>query len=282
MDAKLAGLSYYPIKSAAGIHVNEAVLEPRGLRYDRRWLVVDDAGMFITQRTVPKLALLKPVLDGHHLTLQAHHKTPLTLPLTPPTPPTPPLTSPQTSPEHSEHMTVTIWNDTVPARLVSAEADAWLSEFLETPVRLVAMPEESLRPIDPDYAQTDAHNIVSFADGFAVLVISEASLTDLNSRLAEDLPMNRFRPNLVVRGVPAYAEDRWTTMHIGEAILRVVKPCVRCVVTTTNQTTLERGREPLKTLASYRRALGGVIFGQNAVVVKPGKLELGMPITLSG
>ncbi|MEM7734262.1 MAG: MOSC N-terminal beta barrel domain-containing protein [Deinococcota bacterium] len=268
MDLKLAGLTYYPVKSAAGTHVDEALLETRGLKHDRRWLVVDDAGMFITQRTLPKLALLEPTLAGHHLTLQAPGKKSLALPLT--------------ASSNGEQMSVTIWNDTVLARPVSAEADAWLSDFLETPTRLVNLPEASLRPVDPDYAQTDAHNIVSFADGFAVLVISEASLADLNSRLDEDLPMNRFRPNLVISGASAYAEDGWTDLHIGEAILRIVKPCVRCVVTTTDQTTLDRGREPLKTLATYRRALGGVIFGQNAVVVKPGKLELGMPIKLSG
>jgi uncharacterized protein YcbX len=267
MTLTLSELSYYPIKSAAGIQVNEAVLEPRGLQHDRRWLVVDEAGMFITQRTLPKLALLRPALDNQHVTLQGPSMTPLTLPLS-------------SDNQPAQQMMVTIWNNTVSACTVSPDANAWLSDFLETPVRLVTMPDDSLRPVDSNYAQAGAHNIVSFADGFAVLVISDASLVDLNSRLDEDLPMNRFRPNLVVSGAPAYAEDTWTSMHIGEVVLRIVKPCVRCVVTTTNQTTLDRGREPLKTLATYRRAMGGVIFGQNAVVVNPGRLELGMPIEL--
>lgn len=260
----LSGLYCYPLKSAAGIALDKARLEPRGLQYDRRWMVIDAERTFVSQRTQPRLALIKPQLTDT-LRLHAPNMPALDVPLV----------------ASGSSLAVHIWEDTVRAVTVSPEADAWLSEVLGQAVRLVHLPERSQRPIDPDYAQAGAHNEVSFADGYAVLVISEASLDDLNSRLDTPLPMNRFRPNIVVRGCAPYDEDDWTVLHAGDVRLNLVKPCARCVVTTTHQDTLERHPEPLRTLATYRKRGSGVMFGQNAVVVKEGWLERGMSLTAS-
>lgn len=258
----LSGLYCYPLKSAAGIALDKARLEARGLQYDRRWMVIDADNTFVSQRTEARLARIKP-----HLTdaLQLH------------APDMPAIDVPLDAGGSS--LSVHVWEDTVDAVTVSSEVDAWLSEVLSQPVRLVYLPDDSHRPIDPDYVQAGAHNEVSFADGYAVLVISEASLEDLNTRLETPLPMNRFRPNIVVRGCAPYEEDDWTTLQAGAGQLNLVKPCGRCVVTTTNQTTLERTPEPLRTLATYRKQGSHVMFGQNAVVLKEGWLERGMPLT---
>lgn len=258
----LSGLYCYPLKSAAGIALAKARLEPRGLQYDRRWMVIDADNTFVSQRTQPRLALVKPQLTD---TLRLH------------APNMPALDVPFAATGSS--LAVHIWEDTVNAVTVSPEADTWLSEVLEQTVRLVQLPDHSLRPIDPNYAQSGAHNEVSFADGYAVLVIADASLADLNSRLDNPLPMNRFRPNLVVSGCAPYDEDDWTALHAGDVRLSLVKPCARCVVTTTDQDTLERHPEPLRTLATYRKHGSGVMFGQNAVVMQTGWLERGMSLT---
>jgi uncharacterized protein len=260
----VSGLYCYPLKSAAGIALDKARLEPRGLQYDRRWMVVDADNTFVSQRTEPRLARIQPQL-ADTLQLRAPGMPTVDVPLA----------------AGGSSLSVHVWEDTVDAITVSAEVDAWLSEVLSQPVRLVYLPDESHRPIDPDYVQAGAHNEVSFADGYAVLVISEASLADLNSRLETPLAMNRFRPNVVIRGCAPYDEDDWTTLRAGEVQLNLVKPCGRCVVTTTDQETLERSPEPLRTLAMYRKQGSYVMFGQNAVVVKEGWLERGMPLILS-
>lgn len=259
----LSGLYCYPLKSAAGIAVDKARLEARGLQYDRRWMVIDTDNTFVSQRSEPRLARIKPYLAD---TLQLHA---LDMPV---------LEVPLKAGGSS--LSVHVWEDTVTAVTVDPAADAWLSEVLGQPVRLVYLPDDSHRPIDPDYAQTGAHNEVSFADGYAVLVVSEASLEDLNTRLETPLPMNRFRPNIVVEGCAPYDEDDWTRLRAGEVQLSLVKPCGRCVVTTTDQATLERSPEPLRTLATYRKQGSHVMFGQNAVVVNEGWLERGMSLTV--
>jgi len=257
----VSGLYCYPLKSAAGIALDKARLEPRGLQYDRRWMVVDADNTFVSQRTEPRLARIRPQL-ADTLQLRAPGMATIDVPLA----------------AGGSSLAVHVWEDTVDATTVSAEVDAWLSEVLSQPVRLVYLPDESHRPIDADYVQAGAHNEVSFADGYAVLVISEASLADLNSRLETPIPMNRFRPNVIIRGCAPYDEDDWTTLQAGEVQLNLVKPCGRCVVTTTDQETLERSLEPLRTLATYRKQGSQVMFGQNAVVVTEGWLECGMSL----
>ena len=264
MMLHLAGLNIYPIKSARGIPLVESEVDHFGLRYDRRWMVVDEAGKFLSQRSHARLALVVPSIQDGALSVHAPAMPTLDLPLSP---------SPTVS------TSVTVWDDTCEATWMGEKAARWFSDFLSSPCGLVHMADEVVRPTDPTYAPSHAR--VGFADGFPFLLASEDSLADLNRRLAEPLPMNRFRPNLVVAGGEPYAEDGWNKIQIGAVVLRVVKPCGRCVVTTTDQATGERGQEPLRTLATYRRRDGEVMFGQNLVHERPGRLCVGDEVLLS-
>jgi uncharacterized protein YcbX len=257
----LSALHIYPIKSAAGCTVQAWDVDSFGLRHDRRWMVIDRQGHFITQRTHPRLALVRPAIDGDTLRVTTPGMPPLELPLEP----GPCVTT----------MAV-VWRDTCEAVWAGERPAAWFSEALGTPCSLVHMPVETVRPADPAFAPPGVR--VSFADAFPFLLISEESLEDLNARLPAPLPMNRFRPNLVIRGEGPYVEDSLTAFRLGGIEFRVVKPCDRCVVTTTDQETTERGVEPLRTLATYRKVGGEVMFGQNVVHLGTGRLSVGAPL----
>jgi uncharacterized protein YcbX len=258
MTVKLTGLTVHPIKSARGIALQDSEVDEFGLRYDRRWMVVDDAGEFLSQRSNPRLALVSPSIQDGVLRVDAPGMSTLETPLEP-------VTAVTTS--------VTIWNDACAATWLGERPARWFTEFLGGSCSLVHMAPYTMRAADPAYAPDGVR--VSFADAFPFLLISEESLGDLNRRLAVPLPMNRFRPNLVVAGGEPYEEDRWDRIQIGAIQLRIVKPCARCVVTTTDQTTGERGREPLRTLATYRTIDGKVMFGQNVVHEGRGRLRIG-------
>ena len=260
---RLTGLTIYPIKSARGIPLEESEVDQFGLRHDRRWMVVNPSGEFLSQRTHPRLALVAPVIDGETLRIIAPEMPPLEVPL---------------HPKDIVRSRVAVWRDFCPASWLGENAAGWFSEFLDCACSLVHMSDSVIRPADPVFAPPGTR--VSFADGFPFLLISEESLADLNRRLAHPLPMNRFRPNLVVAGAEPYAEDEWQRIEIGGLPMRVVKPCGRCVVTTTDQATGERGKEPLRTLATYRNRGGEVMFGQNVLHERPGRLRLGDPILL--
>jgi hypothetical protein len=221
-------------------------------------MVVNADGGMLSQRTHPRLALIRPAIGDGTLRVETPGMPALELPLAP----APAVTMP-----------VTVWDDTCTAVWTGERAARWFSEVLETDCSLAFMPDGTVRPANPAYAPP-GHR-VSFADAFPFLLISEASLADLNGRMATPLPMNRFRPNLVIAGAPAFGEDGLTTFRIGSLGFRVVKPCDRCVVTTTDQATLERGQEPLRTLATYRRIDGKVYFGQNVVHQGAGRLAVG-------
>jgi uncharacterized protein YcbX len=259
----LAAINVYPVKGLKGIALREARCTERGLEHDRRWMVVDSAGMFLSQREHPKMATVWTELGDGVLSLSAPDEASIDVPIEAKGPP----------------LRVQVWNSMCDAVATSPAADAWLSRYLGLACRLVYMPDSSMRYSNPAYAG-EGH-AVGFADGYAYLVIGEASLADLNARLlAKDhaaLPMNRFRPNLVVSGAPPFAEDGWGEIAIGEAILRGAKPCGRCQVTTTDQTTGEvKGPEPLATLATYRDSPDfGVMFGMNLVAVRPGLVRVG-------
>jgi uncharacterized protein len=261
VTVRLAGLNIYPIKSARGIALEQSEVDSFGLRYDRRWMVVNPSGEFLSQRTHPRLALIAPAIGDGILRIAAPGMPPLDLPLH------------SVGPARSR---VAVWRDVCAASWVGDEPAGWLSEFLGSACGLVYMPDRVVRPADPEFAPAGTR--VSFADGFPFLLISEESLADLNQRLPAHLPMNRFRSNLVVAGGEPYAEDGWHQIAIGEIPMRVVKPCARCVVTTTDQTTGERGKEPLRTLATYRRQGDEVMFGQNVVHGKQGTLRLDDPV----
>jgi uncharacterized protein len=258
---RLAALYVYPIKSAAGRSVQEWEVDGFGLRHDRRWMVVDPRSQLITQATHPRLAMVRPVIERDTLRVTAPGMPALDLPLNPPP---------------SVMTTVAVWGDTCEAVWTGAHPAAWFSEALGTPCSLVHMPVETIRTADPAFAPPGVR--VSFADAFPFLLVSEESLADLNTRLPVPLPMNRFRPNLVIRGDRPYVEDSLTTFRLGEIEFRVVKPCGRCVVTTIDQQTAERGVEPLRTLATYRKEGGEVMFGQNLVHLGTGRLSVGAPL----
>lgn len=254
---RLSGLFIYPIKACGGIALERASLVERGLELDRRYMLVDRAGRFITQREAPRLCLVGTTLEGSRIVLSA--------------PDGPSIAVPQSLPD-GERVTCQVWDD-VGTALCHAEGSRWFSRFLSDDVRLVYMPDSERRAVSPKRARSG--DIVSFADAYPLLVISQASLTDLNSRLAQPLEMRRFRPNLVLEDCEPFAEDRFTSLTIGEASFRAVKRCDRCSVTTVDPSTGERGREPLHTLAQYRLEGGKVWFGMNLIHDYPAELRVG-------
>jgi uncharacterized protein YcbX len=260
-DLILSGLYSYPVKSLAGIQLPRSELDRYGLRFDRRWMLVDQEGEFLSQRRFPRMALIGQRIVGEELVLYADARRELRLPL---------------EPDSGGWIEVRVWGENCKAEHCGEVADAWLSDFLGQPCRLVFMPESVSRRVDPDYAV--ATDRTAFSDGFPLLLLSEASLADLNSRLELPLSMRRFRPNLVVAGCEPYAEDTWRRLRIGDMTFRVVKPCARCIITTIDPTTAERGSEPLQTLSRYRRWGNKVHFGQNLLHDGSGRLAVGMRV----
>jgi uncharacterized protein len=257
----LSGMYVYPIKSCAGISLQSADLSATGLRHDRRWMLVDETGEFMSQRDHPRMAMISVRFAPERLIVSAPDMDELEISLCRQT---------------GDSIVVRVWGDTNRGALVSEEADLWFSEFLEFPCRLVGKPDDDPRLVDSSFAESGDQ--VSFADGFAFLLISEASLGDLNGRLEDPLPMNRFRPNFVVRGCDPYAEDSWSRLRIGSVPFRVAEPCPRCAITTVDQETGIRGKEPLRTLATYRKAEGEVFFGRNLIHDTLGTVRVGDPV----
>ena len=175
-------------------------------------------------------------------------------------------------------MNVTIWNDQCSAIDCGDEAAKWISQFLDTPSRIVFFPDTEVRQVDPDYANLG--DKTAFSDGFPLLLISQASLDDLNSRLQQPVTMTQFRPNIVISGCEAFAEDKWKKIKIGDIEYRIVKPCSRCIIPSINIETAKPAAEPLKTLASYRKQGNKVYFGQNIIAENEGSIEIGMPVTI--
>jgi len=254
----LSEINIYPIKSTKGIALRSARVEGRGIEFDRRWMLVDESGLFISQREAPRLALVSTRMNNETITLNAPGRQSLSVPA---------------KLSGSERVSAQIWDDAVSVIPAGVEAETWFSEFLGMQCRLVYMPDNSLRSVEPEYAS--ASDIVSLADGFPLLVISQASLDDLNSRLANPVPMNRFRPNIVVSESGAFDEDGWKKIRIGGLVLRIVKPCSRCVTTTVDQATGIQGKEPLATLSRYRNVNGKVHFGQNAIPENDALINVG-------
>ena len=255
----VAELHVFPVKGLAGAAPRRAEVEPWGLRHDRRWMVVDGAGRFLTQRVLPRMALIQARPDCGGVVLSdgtAHIRVacpaagvPLGL--------------------------VTIWRNTLPAADAGNAAADWLSTVLGQPCRLVHMHDTGARPINPAFARTG--ETVSFADGYPVLLTSLGSLADLNARLTHPVSISRFRANIVVGGAAPWAEDCWRLIRIGGAVFRVAKPCDRCIVTTIDQRTGQRPdrTEPLRTLGTFRHDERGIMFGQNLVPVGLGVIKIG-------
>jgi hypothetical protein len=252
MTARIASLHVYPVKSCRGIELQRARVTATGLEWDRRWMIVDAEGRFVTQRENPRLAAISTAI-GASLRLAADGLPALVV-----------------NPAHGGvERPVRVWGDTVTGIDAGVEASDWLLAALGAPLGLVRIAEPHLREADPAFAGPGPHP-VTFADGYPVLMISRESLADLNRRLPSPLPMNRFRPNVVIEGVPPYAEDAMAEFRFGRVAFRGVKQCTRCSITTTDQESCVRdaSQEPLRTLRTYRydKALKGVVFGQNCLV----------------
>lgn len=250
----------YPIKSCRGIPVSEFALDDRGPEMDRRFMLVDRDNVFMTAREHHRMVLIDVHLGDDHLIINAPGMSELLL---------------DTRHGLREEEAV-IWNDTVLLSHVDDRTDRWFSDFLLHECRLMAMPASTRRPVDPKYAAEE--RLVSLADGYPMLLIGTGSLALLNSKLHPQHPpisMKRFRPNVVVEGTRPHEEDEWKRIQIGDVECRVVKPCSRCVLTTVDPETAEAGKEPLRTLSTYRRNGSSVLFGQNLVHETHGTVRVG-------
>ncbi|MFE2377740.1 MOSC domain-containing protein [Streptomyces sp. NPDC059398] len=273
LQTVLHGIHIHPVKSLAGCAPGSAAVEPWGLAGDRRWMLVDEDGKAVTQRQQPRLALAAAEpLPGGAVRLAAPGREPLTVAV----------------PERVGTVGVQLFRDKVDVAPAGPAADDWLSAYLGAAVRLVHLDEPAVRrPVDPRFARPG--ETVSLADGYPLLLTTLSSLSALNSLIAGGdlpaegpLPMDRFRPNVVVSGSSPWAEDDWTRIAIGEVVFRVAKPSGRCAVTTIDQLTAERGREPLRTLARHRRVDNDLLFGQNLVPETTGVLHVGDPVHILG
>ncbi len=255
---EVSGLYVYPVKSCAGVAVEEAEVTATGFDLDRRWMVIGEDGSFLSQRAHPELARIRVGISDQRLHLEGPHLPTLHVPL---------------ERESAPTLRVTVWRDECPAVDEGQDAAAFFSRHLGCPARLVRLADDDARPVSGPAAQPGDR--VGFADGYPFLLLSQASLDGLNRRLSLPVPMDRFRPNIVITGCGPHDEDGWYVLRIGPVDFRVAKPCARCVVTITDQFTGERGPEPLRTLAEYRSRDGQVLFGQNLIHAGRGVLRVG-------
>lgn len=260
---KLSEIWVYPVKSLGGIQLQESKVTDRGLELDRRWLLVDDEGRFLSQREYPELALFKPEIVDEFLRITHRvHLESIDIPLRP------------LFMDENAKINVTVWDDTIDAFEVSSVFSKWFAKLLGFSIRLVYMPEESERKLDPKYAIT-GEEINSFSDAYPFLIIGQSSLDDLNGRLETKVPMNRFRPNFVFINGEAFEEDTWKEFKIGNVSFIGVKPCDRCIMTTVDQEKgVISGKDPLKTLAQYRNFGNKVLFGQNVIGLGLGNVRV--------
>jgi uncharacterized protein YcbX len=255
--AHLSGLFTYPIKSCGDVPVTSARVEARGLSGDRRYMLVEADGSFVTQREDPVLIRVRVSGAGGSLRVAAAGLEPLDL---------------GAPPSRGACVAVRVWGDETEG-VPHPEGSEWFSALVGRAVRLIYMPDEVRRPVDPRYAEPE--DVVGFADGFPLLVLGEGSLDELARRAGEAFDVRRFRPNLVLAGLPPHAEDEWQRFRIGSLRFRAVKPCSRCVIPTRDPDTGEAGKEPLATLATYRKRDGKVFFGMNVIPDGEGELRVG-------
>ena len=266
-DIRLASIHIYPMKAARGVDLDESRVEPWGLAGDRRWLLVDGDGRFVSQREEPSLARVVVTCGPDCIRVSSDGRTSLV------------IAEPTAT---AALLKVRVWSSTLLAAAAGPAADAWFSGYLGRPARLVHLDDPTRRPVDPEYGRDG--DVVSFADGYPLLLTSAGSLGELGDWLAaageRPVPMTRFRPSVVVTGAPPWAEDRWRRVRIGAVPFRVAKPCGRCLVTTTDQVTGERGRQPLKMLGRRRRFGQQLVFGQNLIPDTGDVIRVGDPVEI--
>jgi len=264
---KLSEIYIYPVKSLGGIRLDVANITTRGLENDRRFMLVDENGRFMSQRERPQLAIFQTKIEGDLLKITDKKTSQiLTINLSPNSQSTP--------------LSVTIWDDETSAIEVSSEASIWFTQALKFSTRLVYMPEESQRKTDAQYSLT-GKEITSFSDGYPILIIGQSSLDDLNSRLENPVNINRFRPNFVFTDGEPFEEDAWHEFNINNIRFFGIKPCGRCIMTTIDQDTGEKkGKEPLLTLNKYRKASNKILFGQNVLISQLGTVSVGDDVVI--
>jgi uncharacterized protein YcbX len=262
-DVFLKQLFVYPVKSLSGFAVNRWDVVKTGLRYDRKWMLIDENGVFLSQRSRPRMTLIRTRLTDNELILSAPGMPDFAIDL---------------DDTGFDQVTCTVWHDTGVGGWLSPEADEWFSDFLHSRCRLVRQLDDVQRPVDARYGL--ATDQVAFSDGFPFLMIAENSLAALNQAMNLNLEMERFRPNLVVAGCPAYAEDTWREIAMGALNFRLPKPCSRCAVPTIDRVTAQYGKEPLATLNRVRKWQNKVYFGQNALHDQEGVLMVGDPVDI--
>ncbi len=261
--AEILSLHIYPVKSCAGLDLSEMKIGPRGPVWDRHWLIVDEHGKFLTQRQLARMALIRPKLSEQGLQLSAEHQNDFLISFDRP---------------NGKPVSVEVWKDRCEAFDEGDSVGRWLSDFLDTPVRLVRQTPGSKRLLPESDHRPGTHT--SFADSLPFLLTTQSSLEDLNSRLSSPVPMNRFRPNIVISGSEPYAEDKWKLIEINGIQFDVARFTSRCLIVTIDQNTAEKNQEPLKTLATYRRDGTKVNFGQNLIHLHEGQLQIGQTVKI--
>lgn len=257
-------LFIYPVKSFAGISVEQSELDDMGLKYDRRWMVVSPEGVFITQRTVPKMSMIHTQINKGKLILSTEGKVSHEVPEISST---------------SKKLEVNVWNDNVLATKVGDDTDKWISDILGFDCHLVYIEDEVIRQCDLDFSEEGERT--GFADGFPILIISEESLTDLNNRLESPVDMRRFRPNIVISGIEAFAEDKFSNFSINNVEMKAVKLCSRCPMPMVDPDLGERtSPEPILTLSKYRKWDNKIFFGMNIIHKNQGEISVGDEFTI--
>lgn len=266
---RIVSLHRYPVKGCAGVPVDRLELDEVGPVGDRRWMIAEPSGEFLSQRSHPGMARLRVELVGvagrQGVRFHAPGEEPLEVAVPPPDAP---------------RLRVSIWGDPVDANLVSADADAWLARALGRPARLLHLPDRRVRPVNESWAVDGFPSRVAFADGFPLTLLSEESVQEVDRRVGPDVHIGpaRFRPNVVVAGGGAWIEDTWRRVRLGGVEVAVVKPCARCTVTTVDPATGSRGKEPLRTLAAFRKAGDQVYVAQNALHRTSGVIRVCDPV----
>jgi len=264
-DYKLTQIYIYPVKSLPGISLNESFVEERGLKYDRRWMLVDPENMFITQRLFPQMIFIDVKIQNEQLVFSHRTKSIESLKIS--------ITDyPQ------KKVNVEVWDDTCNAIEYGKEVNDWFTQAINSSCKLVYMPNATVRKTSTKYFKESKN--YSFADGYPFLIIGEESLNYLNSKLDKSVDMEQFRPNLVFSGGSEHDEDNWKNIQIGDLDFSVVKPCARCVITTIDPENGKKNKEPLATLSTYRNFKNKIMFGQNVVGHSEGNIKRNDKITL--